>query len=65
MITRYKEMQQLFSPDEIFHRRKLWVALAEVEQELGPITDEQLDELALTSTTSTMRSLLVKKAHSP
>lgn len=42
-----KEMQFLFSPDNKFRTwRRLWVALAEAEQELGlPITDEQLDEL--------------------
>ena len=42
-----KEMQYLFSPDNKFRTwRKLWVALAETEQELGlPITDEQIAEL--------------------
>ncbi len=42
-----KEMQYIFSPDRKFKTwRKLWVALAEVEKELGlPITEEQLDEL--------------------
>ena len=41
------EMQYLFSPDHKFRTwRRLWIALAETEQELGlPITDEQLDEL--------------------
>ncbi|WP_313152690.1 adenylosuccinate lyase [Lacrimispora sp.] len=42
-----KEMQYIFSPDRKFKTwRKLWVALAEVERELGlPITEEQIDEL--------------------
>ena len=47
--TRYAspEMQYLFSPDKKFTTwRKLWIALAESEKELGlPITDEQLSEL--------------------
>lgn len=42
-----KEMSYLFSPDMKFKTwRKLWVALAEGEKELGlNITDEQLEEL--------------------
>ena len=42
-----KEMQYLFSPDMKFRTwRKLWIALAETEQELGlDITDEQIAEL--------------------
>lgn len=42
-----KEMQYLFSPDKKFKTwRKLWIALAETEQELGlPITEEQIAEL--------------------
>ncbi len=42
-----KEMQYIFSPDMKFRTwRKLWIALAEVEKELGlPITQEQIDEL--------------------
>ena len=42
-----KEMQYIFSPDMKFRTwRKLWIALAEVEKELGiPITDEQIEEL--------------------
>ena len=42
-----KEMQYLFSPDMKFRTwRKLWIALAETEQELGlEITDEQIAEL--------------------
>ena len=42
-----REMQELFSGDRKFRTwRRLWIALAETEQELGlPITDEQLDEL--------------------
>ncbi len=42
-----KEMQYIFSPDMKFRTwRKLWIALAETEKELGlPITDEQIAEL--------------------
>ncbi len=42
-----REMQYLFSNDMKFRTwRKLWIALAETEKELGlPITDEQIDEL--------------------
>ena len=48
-----KEMQYIFSPDMKFRTwRKLWIALAETEKELGLsqngvpiITDEQIDEL--------------------
>ena len=42
-----KEMQYIFSPDKKFRTwRKLWIALAQTEKELGlPITDEQIDEL--------------------
>lgn len=42
-----KEMQYIFSPDMKFRTwRKLWIALAETEKELGlPITQEQIDEL--------------------
>jgi len=42
-----KEMQYIFSPDMKFKTwRKLWVALAETEKELGlNITDEQVEEL--------------------
>ncbi|WP_312443191.1 adenylosuccinate lyase [Lacrimispora sp.] len=42
-----KEMQYIFSPDRKFKTwRKLWVALAEVERELGlPVTEEQIEEL--------------------
>ena len=49
-----KEMQFIFSPDMKFRTwRKLWIALAETEQELGlkdaegnpRITDEQIAEL--------------------
>ncbi len=49
LCARYasREMQHIFSPDFKFSTwRRLWVALAESEQELGlPITDEQLDEM--------------------
>ena len=42
-----KEMQYIFSPDMKFRTwRKLWIALAVTERELGlPITEEQIDEL--------------------
>lgn len=42
-----KEMQYIFSPDMKFKTwRKLWVALAEAEKDLGlHITQEQIDEL--------------------
>lgn len=42
-----KEMQYIFSPDMKFRTwRRLWIALAETEKELGlPITDEQIQEL--------------------
>ena len=41
------EMQHIFSPDFKFSTwRRLWIALAESEQELGlPITDEQIAEM--------------------
>ena len=42
-----KEMQYIFSPDKKFRTwRRLWIALAETEKELGlDITQEQIDEL--------------------
>jgi adenylosuccinate lyase len=42
-----REMQYIFSPDKKFKTwRKLWIALAETERELGlNITQEQIDEL--------------------
>ena len=42
-----REMQYIFSPDMKFRTwRRLWIALAETEKELGlPITDEQIEEL--------------------
>ena len=42
-----KKMQYVFSPDFKFGTwRKLWIALAEAEKELGiDITDEQIDEM--------------------
>lgn len=42
-----KEMQYIFSPDKKFKTwRRLWIALAETEKELGlNITDEQIEEL--------------------
>ena len=49
LITRYasKEMQRAFSDEKRFKLwRKLWVALAEAEMELGlTVTQEQVDEL--------------------
>ena len=49
LCTRYasSEMKKIFSADTKFSTwRKLWVALAEAEKELGiNITDEQIDEL--------------------
>lgn len=49
LSTRYasKQMQYIFSPDKKFRTwRRLWIALAETEQELGlDITDEQIEEL--------------------
>ena len=40
------EMQYIFSPDKKFSTwRRLWVALARAEMELGlPVTQEQVDE---------------------
>ncbi len=42
-----REMQEIFSPDRKFSTwRKLWIALAEGEKELGlPITEEQIAEM--------------------
>ena len=42
-----REMQYIFSPEMKFKTwRKLWIALAETEKELGlPITEEQIEEL--------------------
>ncbi len=42
-----KEMQYIFSPEKKFRTwRRLWIALAEAEKELGlNITDEQIEEL--------------------
>ncbi len=49
LITRYagKEMSYLFSDDMKFKTwRKLWIALAQAEHEMGlPITKEQIEEL--------------------
>ena len=49
LSSRYsgKEMKYIFSPDKKFRTwRRLWIALAEAEMELGlPITQEQIDEL--------------------
>ena len=51
-----KEMQYIFSPDMKFRTwRKLWIALAETEKELGlNITDEQIEELKHMQRTSIM-----------
>ena len=53
-------MKYLFSPEMKFRTwRKLWIALAETEQELGlPITDEQIAELQA----KLLKSDLQKKA---
>ena len=42
-----KEMQYIFSPDKKFSTwRKLWIALAESEKELGlDISDEQIAQM--------------------
>ena len=42
-----REMQYIFSQEKKFRTwRKLWIALAETEKELGlNITDEQIEEL--------------------
>ena len=49
LSSRYsgKEMKYIFSPDMKFRTwRKLWIALAEAEMELGlPLTQAQIDEL--------------------
>lgn len=49
LSSRYatKEMQYIFSPDKKFKTwRKLWIALAETQKDLGlDITDEQIEEL--------------------
>ena len=49
LSSRYsgKEMKYIFSPDMKFRTwRRLWIALAEAEMELGlPVTQEQIDEL--------------------
>lgn len=49
LCSRYasSEMQEIFSPDMKFKTwRRLWIALAEAEKELGlNITDEQIEEL--------------------
>ena len=49
LCTRYAsdEMKRIFSADNTFSTwRKLWIALAESEKELGlDITDEQIDEM--------------------
>ena len=53
LCTRYagRTMQHIYSDDNKFSTwRRLWVALAESEQELGlPITDAQLEQLTMTT----------------
>ena len=51
-----KEMQYIFSPDKKFRTwRRLWIALAETEKELGlNITDEQIEELKSHATSTMM-----------
>ena len=57
-----KEMQYIFSPDMKFKTwRKLWIALAETEKELGlDITDEQIEELKTISITKMQKSVKKK-----
>ena len=52
------QMQYLFSQEKKFRTwRKLWIALAETEKELGlNITDEQIAELKAMRTTSTTKT---------
>ena len=49
------EMQYIFSPDKKFSTwRRLWVALARAEMELGlPVTQEQVDEPTSPTLTTT------------
>jgi len=51
-----REMQYIFSPDKKFRTwRRLWIALAETEKELGlNITDEQIEELIMQMISITM-----------
>lgn len=60
LSSRYadKEMKYLFSPDMKFKTwRRLWIALAESEMELGlPVTQEQVDELKAHAEDITMKS---------
>ena len=61
LITRYAsaEMAEIFSPQRKFSTwRKMWIALAESEQELGlSITDEQISQLKSEVDTSTLMRL--------
>lgn len=51
-----KEMQYIFSPDKKFKTwRKLWIALAETEKELGlDITQEQISVYSYRKLSSTI-----------
>ena len=55
-----KEMQYIFSPDMKFRTwRRLWIALAETEKELGlDITEEQIEELKAHVTFSVPKFLM-------
>ena len=59
-----KEMQYIFSPDKKFRTwRKLWIALAETEKELGlNITEEQIEELKAHAEPSTFIYLFPSSA---
>ena len=68
LLSRYasREMAENFSDDKKFRLwRRLWIALAESEKELGlPITDAQIAEMkahAETTSTMTMRANLKAK----
>ena len=61
-----KEMSYNWSPQRKHSTwRRLWLALAESEKELGlPITDKQLDECGRILTTSTLKPQQRKKPNS-
>ena len=58
------EMQYIFSPDKKFSTwRRLWVALARAEMELGlPVTQEQVDEILGRAMRLSDRYRIMKKA---